>query len=67
MTDVEFLLMLKTAFKDHLNADKSNSPSLQQLLELVEFFRQEVIEDYKLKKQINDDIRSTKTATLDEI
>ena len=67
MTDEEFLLMLKKEFKDHLNADKSYSPSLQQLLELVEIFRQEVIEDYKLKKQINDDIRSTKTETLDEI
>ena len=67
MTDVEFLLMLKTAFKDHLNADKSCSPSLQQLLEIVEIFRQEVIEDHELRKKINDDIRSTKTATLDEI
>ena len=67
MTDEEFLLILKEAFKRHLNADKSCSPSLQQLLEIVEIFRQEVIEDYKLKKQINDDIRSTKTATLDEI
>ena len=67
MTDEEFLLILKAAFKRHLNADKSCSPSLQQLLELVEIFRQEVIEDYKLRKQINHDIRSTKTSTLDKI
>ena len=57
MTDIQFLLMLKTAFKDHLNADESSAPSLLQLLELVEFFRQEVIEDYKINKQIDHDER----------
>ncbi|MFC0344025.1 hypothetical protein [Epilithonimonas hispanica] len=67
MNDLELLIMIKKAFKKHLNAPKNQQPSLLQLLSLIKLIREIIIEDYKLKQQINDDIRTTKNATLDEI
>lgn len=49
MNDIQFLELLKIAFKDHLNAQEDLKPSLQQLLELVEMFREQVIEEYEKK------------------
>ncbi|OCW75087.1 hypothetical protein A4G24_08430 [Elizabethkingia anophelis] len=47
MNNIQFLELLKIAFKDHLNAAEGLKPSLQQLLELVEMFREQVIEEYE--------------------
>ncbi|MCT4238448.1 hypothetical protein ATE49_04460 [Elizabethkingia miricola] len=47
MNDIQFLELLKMAFKDYLNAPENLKPSLQQLLELVEIFREQTIEEYK--------------------
>lgn len=65
MTDLEFLIMLKRAFKDHLNAPNDKQPSLLSMLDLMKFVRQEIEEEYKLKIQIQDDetIYERKTAT----
>ena len=48
MTDLEFLKLIKTVFKDHLKAPEGCKPSFHQLLETIEQFREEVINDYKL-------------------
>lgn len=67
MTDLELLILIKKEFKDHLNAPKNQQPSLLQMLGLIKLIRQIIIDDYLTRKQINDDIRTTEAATLDEI
>lgn len=54
MTNMQFISLLKTVFKDHLNAHKSGkTPSFQQLDELVEMFREQVIDEFiEEKKQL---------------
>jgi|GEM_PF-2596445 len=47
MTDLEFLKLIKTLFKEHLNAPEDCKPSCHQLLETIEQFREEVINEYK--------------------
>lgn len=55
MTDLELLILIKREFKAYLNPPKNKQPSLLQMLGLIRLIRQVIIDDYKLKTQIEDD------------
>lgn len=42
MTDIQFLMLLRTAFNEYLNPPEGKVASFQQLLEVVELFRDQV-------------------------
>ena len=57
MTNQQFILLLKTAFFEYLFRRKAGKkPSLMNLEDLVEMFRNKVIEQYKNQQdELNND------------
>ena len=57
MTNQQFILLLKTAFFEYFFMRKTGKkPSLMNLEDLVELFRNEVIEQYKNQQdELNND------------
>ena len=57
MTNLQFILLLKTAFFEYFFTRKAGKkPSLMNLEDLVEMFRNQVIEQYKNQQdELNND------------
>ena len=57
MTNLQFILLLKHAFFEYFFMRKAGAkPSLMNLIDLVELFRNQVIEQYKKQQnELNND------------